>query len=256
MPKTFTFVSFNIKHQSQLFEDLMSYVNSSSYMIVGVQEMPGMNKVNKIRAKNPQVKLFQNYDVAFLTSPNLNVLQKGVKVCYKDDANIRKRTIALTLPLKDKSVTVVNIHGFSKINPDNSEKGNEKLFSDIGCKYGVFENRIYMGDFNTNPYESKLSSKNGLNSHRLKDFPKENGMYNPCWNYYSENVSIKGSNYFEDSDHKWQILDQIMVSNGIMKGVKKFNILDSIGKIKCNLIDFQNGKWMTDHLPVQLEMEI
>lgn len=256
MSKLFTFISFNIKKKSQLFEDLMSFVSTSSCTVIGVQEMPNANSVSSAMKKYPQVNVYQNYDIAFLASTDLNIIKNGVKRDNGDCANIRKRTIALTIPFKEFSLNVLNVHGFSKTDLNNSERKNACLFRDIDCIYGIFGNRIYMGDFNTDPYEFSLTSKKGLNSYRLKGYPKKNGMYNPFWNYYSESVGIWGSNYFKDCDHQWQILDQIMVSKSMAKKVNEYRILESIGSIKCDFPEFQEGHWITDHLPVLLKMEM
>lgn len=92
---------------------------------------------------------------------------------------------------------------------------------------------IVMGDFNDHPDNNSI-----LNTLKASDTPKEKGdLYNA---YYTLDKNKQGTHYF---DKEWRVLDQIIVSQGLLNAKKgyKFGPKDA-HILKKDFVLFKNNK--------------
>lgn len=261
----FTFVSFNIKHQKNLFESILKYVSKkakSGYIIFAIQEMPRKETVEKIIIPN-NIQMYRRGDLAFVYPKKINGTQNNLGIPSDDVTSLRKNVMLLTIPLESGALQIVNVHAFSKLQEVSNKKKNQILFQNLEKILGQYSQRIYMGDFNTNPYEENLVSEDVLcTSRELDDVC--NGrtkamFYNPGWRYLKEKKGIRGTFCDRKFFPRWQILDHIIVSKDLCKTIFSFSILKEFSDMKINLSEFQKSSkpdGYSDHLPVSLTMEV
>lgn len=261
----FTFVSFNIKHQTNLFESILKYVTKkakSDYIIFAIQEMPRKETVEKISIPK-NIQMYRRGDLAFVYSKKINGIQNNLGIPSDDVTSLRKNVMLLTIPLESGSLQIVNIHAMSKLQEVSNIKKNRILFQNLEKILGQNPQRVYMGDFNTNPYEENLVSEDVLCTSRelddVCDGRTKAAFYNPGWRYLKEKRGIKGTFCDRDFFPRWQILDHIIVSKDSCKTIHSFSILKEFSDMKINLNEFQKRSkpdGYSDHLPVSLTMEV
>lgn len=261
----FTFVSFNIKHQINLFESILKYVSKkakSDYIIFAIQEMPSDENIKKIPIPI-NIQMYRRGDLAFVYPKKIIGFPNNLRISSEEVASLRKNVMLLTIPLESNSLQIVNVHAFSKIQEVSNAKKNRILFQNLEKILGQCSQRVYMGDFNTNPYEENLVSEDVICSSRefedVCDGRTKSEFYNPGWRYLKEKKGIKGTYCSRDFFPRWQILDHIIVSKDLCKKILSFNILKEFSDMKINLTEFEKRSkpnWYSDHLPVSLTMEV
>lgn len=263
----FTFISFNIRKQQKLLEEIVNYVSKKGNkrnIIFAIQEMPGESKVNKLNVPH-NVSLQKRAGLGFVFSKHINACMNKLKVSGDDISGTRKNAMLLTVPLDFESLHIVNIHATAKKDGDDDpKKTNRILFQNIEYILGGNSKRIYMGDFNTNPYEENLVSDEVLYTSREMEEVR-NGLtkisfYNPGWRYLREKKGICSTYCDQKFFPRWQLLDHILISKILcQKTIYSYNILNGFSNKKFEISEFlKNAKkdGFSDHLPVSLTMEI
>lgn len=267
----FNLITFNIHSDAELFAKMAKYVSKKKQTIVAIQERPNKSVIKQIDDLN-EVSLVtdRNNSLAFILPKSLNIQKRENP--KKDNPNlIDQRTLEIDLPLRDFSVKIVNVHGFSK-NANGSAK-NQDLFSKIRDFYVSYSKIIFLGDFNTNPYEENMTLSTRFFANR--DFAdvvksKQNVFYNPSWRYLSERSYYKGTHFYGPGIPKWNFYDQILISRdlvGVVSGkkdnrvykncVKLFHIPKRLGELSFEPSEtYDKEKHISDHLPVLLTLEM
>lgn len=261
----FTFVSFNIQHKKELFKSIIKYVEKKSQkenVIFAIQELPRKQIIKKINLPNT-VQFIKRNELAFVFPKRINIIQSKFNSLDCVLSTIQENAMYITIPLNKEELQIANIHATSKIQEESCQTANKVLFQNIEYILGKNKKRIYLGDFNTNPYEDNLVSNKIICSSREKDDPRTSvNFYNPGWRYLREKRGIKGTYCNCKFFPRWQILDHILVSKELCKKkIFSFNILKTFSDIKIDLDEFEKRNSSTktelsDHLPISLTMEI
>lgn len=264
----FTLITFNIHQNAYLFEKMVEFVSEKKRTIVAIQEKPNKKVIEKIEKLN-YVTLVTNPNnrLAFILPKSLNIVKKmAVKKEYPN--SLESRTLEIDLPLDNASVKIVNVHGYAK-NVDGDEK-NDDLFKDINNAYKSFDKKIFLGDFNTNPYEKKMRLETRIYANRdYEDVvsSEKDVLYNPSWKYLIERTNFKGTLYFEPTIPRWNVYDQILISKklvakidetGVYKScVKLFHIPNQLGCLSfVPSLHYDKENNISDHMPVLLTLEM
>ena len=177
-----------------------------------------------------------------------------------------KRYVVVNLP--NANVDIVFIHLLSKFGTNELTQviENEKILNEIYSQYSG-EKKIFIGDFNSNPYDSDLTSSRVFNSifpheinHKIgrREFSKNRKHINPCWKLYNSN-NITGTFRFSSSKYDnigWSMLDQVVFTKEteelfnydsleILTEVSGFDFLKNDGSI---------SEECSDHLPIKFSL--
>lgn len=263
----FTFITFNIKARRNLLKSVVNYVGKKSHstnVIVALQELPDVGYIKEMTIPD-SVCLYSRAGLAFVFPKRINAVVNEIGVLSDDIASVRRNALLLALPFAKESLQIVNIHGYAQKEDGNlSKKKNKILFQNLEIFFGKCEKRIYLGDFNTNPYEENFLSSDVIYSSRERECVKDGrtsvNFYNPIWRYLKEKKGVLGTYYNKKYSPRWQILDHILISKKMCEcAIKSFNILDGFSDIKIDLKKFKKDTVppeCSDHLPVSITMEI
>lgn len=267
----FNLITFNVHANAFLFEKMAEFVSNKKRTIVAIQEKPKKVVLENIEKLNT-VKLITdpNNKLVFILPKSMNVVEKK-NIKKEIPTLLESRTLEIDLPLEDYSVKIVNIHGFSK-NPNGDDK-NDDLFHDINVKYKSFDRKIFLGDFNTNPYEKNMRLETRIYANR--DFEdvitsEKDVLYNPSWKYLIERRNFKGTLYFGATIPKWNVYDQILISRNLVgeidgtgvnkkykSFVKLFHIPNRLGSLSfAPSLGYDKDNNISDHMPVLLTLEM
>ena len=263
MSKLFTFVSYNIRHQVNLYMDMVNFVQNNPYTIAAIQERPNIEEMERISLNMPSnvkhlYKKTENY-LAIIYSKNLVLNEICLDNSIFDMKILEDRTLNVQIDFPQESVYFINVHGYSKIHNDYEDL-NEKMFKFLNCLKKP-PKHIVMGDFNMNPFEANLFDEATFMSFREKEFVETTQTekpvyYNPCWKYLCEREHPKGTLFYEGSMLGWDMFDQVLISKDLVSSYKSFEIPKTLGKKEISPLNCKKEKTFTDHMPIKLTLEM
>ncbi|MGG2466860.1 endonuclease/exonuclease/phosphatase family protein [Paraclostridium bifermentans] len=177
-----------------------------------------------------------------------------IKVIPIDNDKIKFLNVVFVhLPDKKNSNDYTRLHQITKIK-SNLEEIENNLDN---------WNSIIVGDFNMNPFETNMVSFLGMNSlnsrklvkrtpYKIVDKYKHYRFYNPMWNLLGDNNSPEGTYYYNNSDHCWNILDQVVIRPSLIEffDLKNLKIISSVNKKSLLSKNGLPDKQISDHLPL------
>lgn len=267
----FNLITFNIHSDATLFAKMAKFVSKKKRTIVAIQEKPNASTIKEINDLNKVTLITDpNNRLVFILPKSLNISQPA-KIKKENPSILEKRTLEIDLPLEDSSVKIVNVHAWSR--KSNAYKNNANLFSRLNEAYKNYSKKIFLGDFNTNPYEEYMRLETYIYADRdFKDVVSSTKdiLYNPSWRYLRERANYKGSHYFPLEIPKWNVYDQILISKklaGKVEGVglgkvytsyvKLFHIPNRLGKLSFKPVEsYDSDNHISDHMPVLLTLEM
>ena len=260
----FTFVSYNIRRQRNIYEAMINYVNLHQDTIVAIQERPTLEIMSDISKKMPakvkHIYKTSKNDLAIIFPSKFNITLSKPPITNMNMASLEERTLQVNLPLLNENIEIINLHGFSK-RKRTHESSNMWLFEKIK-ELNKASKHIVIGDFNINPYEEKfMYDENYFLSYRDIEAVKEQKSnttiyYNPCWKYMSEQPFPKGTYYYDSCTIQWSMLDQVLITKTFVDSFKEFEIPRRLGNNFFSQKNCRNEDKYSDHLPIKLTMEV
>jgi len=263
MPDTFTFVSYNIRKQVNLYMDMMDFVKNNPKTIVAIQERPNLSVMETVSNNLPSgvnhIYKESVNDLAVIYPSEMIMTENSFTDSILDLKILDERTMSVDINFPKETISFINIHGYSKLHDDYKDL-NEKMLKYLN---GVKKpsKHVIIGDFNMNPFEENLFNEATFMSFREKKYVENSEStkpvyYNPCWKYMCERRNPKGTIFYEDSMLQWSMFDQVLISKQFVNNFRSFEIPSKLGTKKISVSDCKNEKNFSDHMPIKLTMEI
>ncbi|MCS3659908.1 endonuclease/exonuclease/phosphatase family protein [Salinibacter ruber] len=167
-------------------------------------------------------------------------------------------------------VLFVNIHAKSQLrggrgSPEGSLSNLQNDLYAARSKEGYSLEEVVMGDYNVNPYNDCLISKDLLSAHRslpnVKTQTKtrpidKRPLYNPTWHFFGRHDGALGTHYYSTPQYgsPWAVFDQVMVTDGLAyDGEAAVELVTEVGQhrlVKDPPKYIPNEEVGSDHLPV------
>lgn len=263
MPDTFTFVSYNIRKQVNLYKEMIDLVKNNSKTIVAIQERPKLPVMADISKNLPNgVKHIYKEsvnDLAIIYPSDMIITEKSFENTMFNLEEVEKRTLNVEIDFPKESISIINIHGYSKLERDHNDL-NEKIFKTLNLIKKPSKHLV-IGDFNMDPFEENLFNETTFMSFREKNYvensdSKKPMYYNPSWKYMCEKDHPKGTIFYEASMVQWSMFDQVLISKDFVNNYISFEIPLMLGTKKISVSDCKSEEKFSDHMPIKLTMEI
>ena len=150
MSDTFTFVSYNIRKQVNLYKEMIDLVKNNSKTIVAIQERPKLPVMADISKNLPNgVKHIYKEsvnDLAIIYPSDMIITEKSFENTMFNLEEVEKRTLNVEIDFPKESISIINIHGYSKLERDHNDL-NEKIFKTLNLIKKPSKHLV-IGDFN------------------------------------------------------------------------------------------------------------
>lgn len=242
---------------------MVELVNNNPKTIVAIQERPNASVMADLSKNLPNgVKHIYKgsvNDLAVIYPSNMIMTMKRFDNTMFDLEEAEKRTLSVEFDLPKETISIINIHGYSKLEKDHSDL-NEKIFKTLNIIKKPSKHLV-IGDFNMDPFEENLFNKTTFMAFREKEYvmssEKQVPMYyNPSWKYMCEKDHPKGTIFFETSMVQWSMFDQVLISKDLVNNFISFEIPSMLGTKMISVSDCKSEKNFSDHMPIKLTMEI
>lgn len=214
---------------------------------------------NETYSRSNKDGLLTAFDQNYWLDPDTECVEKRFVI-------MRFRSIDSAKP----DVVLANLHAQSQVHggrqaPQGTLKRLQNELFYLRKSDGYNAEEIVVGDFNLNPYEDILTSKDELCAHRSLPNVRTQvrtrtvtyrPLYNPLWHLYGRREGALGTYYYSSLDHDapWALLDQVMTtSNLAYNGDDAIELITEINEY--NLVKgapkfIPNQDIGSDHLPI------
>lgn len=227
------------------------------------------NEDIKLLLKKLEKEGYNFYESKSIACTKIKVITNIIPQKIKTKQDETRYTIKV-IPSKNNKIKFINVV-FLHL-PDQSNAKNEVRLNQIlkikhnlenienNCKNW---NSIMIGDFNMNPFDTNMVSFLGVNSlnsrkvvkrspYKIVDKCKHYRFYNPMWNLLGDINGPEGTYYYNNSDHYWNILDQVVIRPSLIDyfDLNNLKIIDTINKKSLLSKTGLPNKEISDHLPL------
>ena len=269
-----SFLFWNVAKNRSAFPHLVRLVSSTNCDVILIAECPENldDLVVELNSKGERIfreETIGDAKVRVVTSLPLSVFFPKYVNAPKDMAIWHFRTDRSDIPV----VQFVYVHLLSKISAsDEAQTANSIAVSGELARYEDkhdCHDTVVIGDMNMNPYDPGLIQISGFHAEMTEELARKprkwrgepyRKFYNPMWGFFGDRTpGPPGSYYYSpstDDNHKWQILDHVLLRPSLIKCLEQLEILVTDGKeVLTNEDGVPTKEHVSDHLPIFCQLK-